>query len=171
MKSVGILLFALVSFNHVFTVAAFILPTVKINSVSVAKQRQSSILQPSCADPVAPSPTSLSATAAGKVGWTAALAAGKQYLHADPSFVLTSVFLMSIFGVWLERRTVVGKALSVCTSCGFSCTPPNPFCSQPFVPCIASVGNHGSGTGGGQSGSCALFVSHLSVHQIHVLVA
>lgn len=33
-------------------------------------------------------------------------------LHGDPSFVLTAVLLLSVFGVTLERRTMVGKALS-----------------------------------------------------------
>lgn len=33
-------------------------------------------------------------------------------LHADPSFVLSSILLLSTFGVSLERRTTLGKALS-----------------------------------------------------------
>jgi hypothetical protein len=32
--------------------------------------------------------------------------------HKDPSFVLSAVLLLSIFGVSLERRTTIGKALS-----------------------------------------------------------
>ena len=33
-------------------------------------------------------------------------------LHADPSFCLTAILLLSTFGISLERRTVIGKALS-----------------------------------------------------------
>jgi uncharacterized membrane protein len=33
-------------------------------------------------------------------------------LHSDPSFCLTGILLLSAFGISLERRTVVGKALS-----------------------------------------------------------
>ena len=63
--------------------------------------------------------------------WMASLAAGQKALHADPSFVLTAVLLLSIFGVSLERRTMVGKALSVSITspvCArivsqFSCVP------------------------------------------------
>ena len=38
--------------------------------------------------------------------------AGRNALHGDPTFVLSSILLLSIFGVALERRTLVGKALS-----------------------------------------------------------
>jgi len=34
-------------------------------------------------------------------------------LHADPVFVLSSVLLLSTFGLTLERRTLIGKSLSV----------------------------------------------------------
>ena len=34
------------------------------------------------------------------------------YLHADSRFVLTAIFWLSTFGITLERRTVIGKALS-----------------------------------------------------------
>ena len=33
-------------------------------------------------------------------------------LHKDPTFVLTAVLLLSVFGISLEKRTIVGKALS-----------------------------------------------------------
>jgi hypothetical protein len=33
-------------------------------------------------------------------------------LHNDPSFCLTGILLLSAFGISLERRTVIGKALS-----------------------------------------------------------
>jgi uncharacterized membrane protein len=33
-------------------------------------------------------------------------------LHSDPSFCLTGILLLSAFGISLERRTVIGKALS-----------------------------------------------------------
>lgn len=33
-------------------------------------------------------------------------------LHGDPSFVLSAILLLSTFGISLERRTVIGKALS-----------------------------------------------------------
>uniref|UniRef100_A0A6U6CH16 DUF819 domain-containing protein n=1 Tax=Odontella aurita TaxID=265563 RepID=A0A6U6CH16_9STRA len=33
-------------------------------------------------------------------------------LHVDPSFVLSSILLLSVFGISLERRTTLGKALS-----------------------------------------------------------
>ena len=65
-------------------------------------------------------PTQLyaSSIAPGCVGgsWCAlssAIYSAKAALHANPSFVLSSVFLLSIFGVALERRTTAGKALSV----------------------------------------------------------
>lgn len=45
-------------------------------------------------------------------GIATALVRTQQTLQADPSFVLTSVLLLSVFGVTLERRTMVGKALS-----------------------------------------------------------
>lgn len=41
-----------------------------------------------------------------------ALTRTQTILHGDPSFVLTSVLLLSVFGISLERRSVVGKALS-----------------------------------------------------------
>jgi hypothetical protein len=41
-----------------------------------------------------------------------ALTSMQSVLHNDPSFVLSTVLLLSIFGVSLERRTTVGKALS-----------------------------------------------------------
>jgi uncharacterized membrane protein len=41
-----------------------------------------------------------------------ALVRAQSFLHADPSFVLTGLLSLSIFGVILERRTTVGKALS-----------------------------------------------------------
>ena len=34
-------------------------------------------------------------------------------LHADPTFVLSAILLLSTFGISLERRTTIGKALSV----------------------------------------------------------
>jgi len=40
------------------------------------------------------------------------IAALQSTLHADPSFCLTGILLLSTFGISLERRTVVGKALS-----------------------------------------------------------
>ena len=33
-------------------------------------------------------------------------------LHKDPTFVLSAVLLLSVFGISLEKRTIVGKALS-----------------------------------------------------------
>jgi uncharacterized membrane protein len=33
-------------------------------------------------------------------------------LHADPTFVLSSILLLSTFGITLERKTIIGKALS-----------------------------------------------------------
>ena len=36
----------------------------------------------------------------------------KTLLHGDPSFVLTGALLLSIFGIVLERKTIIGKALS-----------------------------------------------------------
>ena len=45
-------------------------------------------------------------------GISAALTMTQKNLHGNPSFVLTSVFLLSLFGISLERRSVIGKALS-----------------------------------------------------------
>lgn len=42
----------------------------------------------------------------------AAAKAAQVALHSDPSFCLTAVLLLSTFGISLERRSVVGKALS-----------------------------------------------------------
>jgi len=33
-------------------------------------------------------------------------------MHGDPSFVLSAILLLSTFGITLERKTVIGKALS-----------------------------------------------------------
>lgn len=41
-----------------------------------------------------------------------ALLAGRTVLHGDPTFVLSSILLLSTIGISLERRTLVGKALS-----------------------------------------------------------
>lgn len=38
--------------------------------------------------------------------------ANRAVLHADPSFVLSSILLLSTFGITLERKTLIGKALS-----------------------------------------------------------
>jgi hypothetical protein len=38
--------------------------------------------------------------------------AGRNVLHGDPIFVLSSILLLSTIGISLERRTLVGKALS-----------------------------------------------------------
>jgi hypothetical protein len=46
------------------------------------------------------------------VAATTALASTLQVLHADGRFVLTGIFWLSAFGISLERRTVLGKALS-----------------------------------------------------------
>jgi hypothetical protein len=43
---------------------------------------------------------------------TTTLASTLQVLHADGRFVLTGIFWLSAFGISLERRTVLGKALS-----------------------------------------------------------
>ena len=51
--------------------------------------------------------TSLSA------GLAESLLAGRSVLHSDPTFVLSATLLLSTFGILLERRTLVGKALSV----------------------------------------------------------
>jgi hypothetical protein len=40
------------------------------------------------------------------------LAAGIQALHSNTSYVLSAILWLSTFGVSLERRTTVGKALS-----------------------------------------------------------
>lgn len=40
------------------------------------------------------------------------LLANRAVLHGDPTFVLSAVLLLSTFGISLERRTVIGKALS-----------------------------------------------------------
>jgi uncharacterized membrane protein len=40
------------------------------------------------------------------------LASLQAVLHSDPSFCLTGILLLSAFGISLERRTVIGKALS-----------------------------------------------------------
>jgi len=40
------------------------------------------------------------------------LLANRAALHGDPSFVLSAILLLSTFGISLERRTVIGKALS-----------------------------------------------------------
>lgn len=40
------------------------------------------------------------------------IAASVQTLHGNPSYVLTAILWLSTFGVSLERRTVIGKALS-----------------------------------------------------------
>ena len=37
---------------------------------------------------------------------------GKAYLHSDPSFVLSSILLLTMVGIFVERRTTIGKALS-----------------------------------------------------------
>lgn len=42
----------------------------------------------------------------------ASLAAGMKVLHSNPSYVLSAIFWLSTFGISLERRTIVGKALS-----------------------------------------------------------
>jgi uncharacterized membrane protein len=34
------------------------------------------------------------------------------YLHSDPSWCLSSILLLSVFGISLEKRTMIGKALS-----------------------------------------------------------
>lgn len=41
-----------------------------------------------------------------------AIMTGIQALHGDPRFVLTGILWLSTFGISLERRTIVGKALS-----------------------------------------------------------
>ena len=38
--------------------------------------------------------------------------ANRAPLHANPSFVLSAMLLLSTFGITLEKRTTVGKALS-----------------------------------------------------------
>ena len=40
------------------------------------------------------------------------VAAGIKSLHGNPSYVLSAILWLSTFGVSLERRTTVGKALS-----------------------------------------------------------
>lgn len=41
-----------------------------------------------------------------------ALTRTQKHLHGDPSFVLTSALIVSVFGIVLERRSIIGKALS-----------------------------------------------------------
>ena len=48
-------------------------------------------------------------TAASKLSFSSILAS----LHGDPFYVLSSVLLLSSFGMILEKRTTIGKALSV----------------------------------------------------------
>jgi len=36
------------------------------------------------------------------------------YLHQDYMFVLSTLLFMSTFGIFLERKTTIGKSLSVC---------------------------------------------------------
>jgi hypothetical protein len=43
---------------------------------------------------------------------TASLVAGMQVLHSNTSYVLSLILWLSAFGISLERRTVIGKALS-----------------------------------------------------------
>lgn len=54
------------------------------------------------------------ASSLGSVGAPASstVSALQQALHANPSYCLTVVLLLSAFGISLERRTTVGKALS-----------------------------------------------------------
>ena len=43
------------------------------------------------------------------------LATTVQSMHGDPTYVLTAVLWLSTFGISLEKRTTLGKALSVST--------------------------------------------------------
>lgn len=46
-------------------------------------------------------------------GLVSTVLGARNVMHRDPTFVLACVLLLSTFGIALERRTVVGKALSV----------------------------------------------------------
>jgi len=38
-------------------------------------------------------------------------------MHCDSTYVLTAILWLSTFGISLEKRTTIGKALSVCNVC------------------------------------------------------
>ena len=59
-----------------------------------------------------PSTTALAMTPSALSILGSALTRTQNTLHGDPSFVLTSVLLLSVFGISLERHSVIGKALS-----------------------------------------------------------
>lgn len=50
--------------------------------------------------------------ASPSLGVTPSISGGIQSLHSNPSYVLSAVLWLSTFGVSLERRTLIGKALS-----------------------------------------------------------
>jgi hypothetical protein len=65
---------------------------------------------------IVPRSVSTSGSALQALPWSGAvattLASTLKVLHADGRFVLTGIFWLSAFGISLERRTVIGKALS-----------------------------------------------------------
>ena len=56
-------------------------------------------------------------TSLGTYGMRSSMSQLRSTLHCDQTFVLSAVLLLSTFGITLERRTKIGKALSVCITC------------------------------------------------------
>lgn len=75
--------------------------SVRNNAASDSRLRRPYFLSPSCR-----SRTELRATP------LSAITTGIKTLHSNPSYVAMSVLWLSSFGIAIERRTVVGKALS-----------------------------------------------------------
>lgn len=92
-----------------YPVSSFVLPSSTIHRV----RRPSSIGTTPPALPFAQhKPHPKAETSLSMMKLPSSFLTNRGALHGDPSFVLSAILLLSTFGIALEKRTVVGKALS-----------------------------------------------------------